>query len=66
MKGFITAILIGMGAGVTLAQPVNAAQTNANADVGALLEEWFGSEASDAVELSALLEELLALAESLD
>jgi hypothetical protein len=66
MKGFITAILIGMGATVTLAQPVNAAQTHGSADVGALLEEWFGSEASDAVELSALLEELLALAESLD
>ena len=66
MKGFITAILMGMGATLTLAQPVNAAQTNGNAEVGALLEEWFGSEASDAVELSALLEKLLALAESLD
>ncbi len=66
MKGFIVAMLIGMGATSALAQPANASPTNGSGDVGGWLEEWLGGDASDSGELVALLEDLLALAESLD
>ena len=66
MKGLITAILIGLGSTVALAQPTAPAQASASNDVGGMLEEWLESNVSDSDELVTLLAELLALAESLD
>ena len=66
MRAFITAMLIGLGATSAFGQSGTVAPMDSTNHVGSLLEEWFGGEASESAELSALLEELLALAESLD
>ena len=66
MRAFITAMLIGLGATSAFGQSGTVAPIDSTNHVGSLLEEWFGGEASESAEISALLEELLALVESLD
>ena len=66
MKVLITAILILAGASSALAQPANAIQTTASSEVDALVEQWFGGQASESAKLSELVAELLVLVESLD
>jgi hypothetical protein len=66
MRAFITAMLIGLGATSAFGQSGTVAPIDSTSHVGSLLEEWFGGEASESAEISALLEELLALVESLD
>jgi len=66
MKVLITAVLIGLGSTVAFAQPSAPAQASASNAGGGMLEEWLESNVSVFGELVTLLEELLALAESLD
>ena len=66
MRVFITAMLIGLGATSALGQPATAVPMDSTNHMGSLLEDWFGGEVLESAELSALLEELLAVVESLD